>query len=279
MQLSLPLSDRNLSGRGTIMTPLGPRDLAWAERVSRGEGGEDFFPWWESGRGVRSMVGELNAELWVRTPMRSPLTDAEKAQLQSIFKRSSAIVKLGGADYLPWRTLADLAADSEYAREFGERAATSIDRHSPIGYLRGDATFSFGRWTLRFSASATNPCPEEPEVDERSARYADNTHMIWTLVVDPPEGVHSADDMRARSYYSGLDGNVRWSGDGFEANARSLTLPLNDPELPEYHKLDAQFFGSGHAMILIIDSLHASGRDRAMEIAQSVRLKAAPNER
>ena len=78
-----------------VLTPLGPRDVAWRDAVlANPRHAADAFAWWDEGPGRAARSRALLA-LWNEVPCREPLDDDERALLERVEEDLAAARKAG----------------------------------------------------------------------------------------------------------------------------------------------------------------------------------------
>ncbi|GIW85011.1 MAG: hypothetical protein KatS3mg107_0671 [Gemmataceae bacterium] len=86
-----------------VLTPLGPRDRHWQERITQNpEAGTDFFPWWDADIHANFYRNRALVNLWCHYPWRPPLTESEGEQTDQIAADLATAFQLDPAAELPW---------------------------------------------------------------------------------------------------------------------------------------------------------------------------------
>lgn len=159
LMVSLPIGDVYEFDEA-IATPMGPRDVAWLERVRKDpRAGIDIFPWWEPGRGARFLRERAIARMWTDVRWRAPIDEQEKSLLEKIAADLAAARKLDPTLDLPWAEWAEIARHLGQADPTGGREAA---RSPAIGYRRRPVrTLLTGHWTVRIPGSMATSCDEK----------------------------------------------------------------------------------------------------------------------
>jgi hypothetical protein len=175
---------------GVVATPMGPRDLAWAEAVAADpHRGIDLFPWWQPGQGASYDLGRALCRMWTDVRWRPPLEDVP-AEAELLTEVAGLLTRAYQDDptlSYPWKEWAEihdfLGTDGALNTEVARRGAETPEGMR-IGYRRqpvrvrptggwwievpGSFAESWGqdgswsaweppRWVSFFSVSATDP--------------------------------------------------------------------------------------------------------------------------
>lgn len=149
--LAMPAGHR-YEHRGAVATQLGPRDIAWLEATrAHARAGADCFPWWGAERDARYYRGLALVAMWSSIRWRPPITDEERALMESV---STWVEKAHGLDVeleLPWAEQAEILSYLEEASLRATRALIKAQsRPAPaLGYRRGPVRVTLsGEWSL-----------------------------------------------------------------------------------------------------------------------------------
>lgn len=160
-QFGIP-NDRRFRIESPVLTPLGPRDDSWRERViADPTRAADAFPWWDSGPGRLERARSLLA-MWHEVPWRDPLDSDERELMERVDedlkKARKADPKLD-LPWAPWRELLRyLGMDDD---DVNAQAGNSTER---IGYRRHDLEVPLcGDWTVTMSGAMVGHYEEEGE--------------------------------------------------------------------------------------------------------------------
>jgi hypothetical protein len=137
-----------------VLTPLGPRDLAWAERVARRpEAGVDLFPWWDADEAGYRLSRAL-PRMWTEVHWVPALTDAAAAIQADAASQLWRAYQADPSRGYPWHEwlellhlLPDGASHPAYAT-VASMAGGSPEPRTPIGYRRGDVTLHLNGWRV-----------------------------------------------------------------------------------------------------------------------------------
>lgn len=124
-----------------LLTPMGPRDAAWLERVRLApEEGRDVFPWWSEGTGGPTQLGRALTRLWTEMVWRPPLLQDERRLFEDVALRLESAYRDDPSLQFPWHewreVLAYLGRGGTISEEVARRAAEAGERESRIGYRR-----------------------------------------------------------------------------------------------------------------------------------------------
>lgn len=146
-----------------IITPLGPRSVAWFRAVSAGaERGPEFFPWWDEEVGASFFLGRALARLWQDVRWRQAVNDDEGELLMDVHLDLERAFHHDPDAPIPWRAwqelLGHLIAYYGYAEYLNgedleeviaERAAAMPADVRPVGYRRGRVQVQLtGGWSI-----------------------------------------------------------------------------------------------------------------------------------
>lgn len=110
-----------------VLTPLGPRDIAWRDAVLAGGSPADAFPWWDEGAGHAARARALLA-MWHEVAWREPVDDAERDAMKQVDDDLRAARKAGLA--------VPTGAWAELLRHMGVEEEGLEPGGPPIGYRR-----------------------------------------------------------------------------------------------------------------------------------------------
>ncbi|AKF11787.1 hypothetical protein [Sandaracinus amylolyticus] len=153
VQLSLP-EGTIFEHPGVLATPMGPRDVAWIERVARTPGdGIDVFPWWEHGETAKTLRDAAIAAMWIDVRWRPPILDAERALFERVLGWLDRGQTLAPDLEWPWREQSELlerlGEDSLRATRVHLRAS-ALPPAAAIGYRRNPVRVTLsGGWSMR----------------------------------------------------------------------------------------------------------------------------------
>lgn len=158
--LGLPRGIRYLHP-GPVLTPMGPKPLAWLKLVAADETiGKDYFPWREPVLDAEFYKGRALTRLWLDFPNRAPLTDEEGESVDQIAADLANALDADDEILLPWQAWLDVIAAIESDRGhytvepiapelkalIQERATGSEE---PVGYRRHPVRVSLNEdWTI-----------------------------------------------------------------------------------------------------------------------------------
>jgi len=170
--------DHGYSFPAEVLTPMGPRDRAWLERVSvKPDEGSDFFAWWERGGGPRSLRDRALAHMWTDVCWRPPV-DEDELLLQERVVELLARAHAGDPTLdFPWREWNELldhvGTDDDDLAELVAARAGEV-RGPRIGYRRHPVTVHVGSgWSIRIPGALR----ERWEDDSTWLAY-DETHTV-----------------------------------------------------------------------------------------------------
>lgn len=146
--LSLELT-HHFEGDGAVLTPLGPRDLAWLRAAaSDPRSGLDVFPWWPIGDEAALRLGRALARMWTDVRWRAPVTDEERLGMERILQDLERAWAADPQRAYPVREWHELAGFLGAKIPRGVPAAPVGG--SPIGYRRRPVTVDVGGgWSVR----------------------------------------------------------------------------------------------------------------------------------
>jgi hypothetical protein len=142
--LGLP-GDHGFSHPGPILTPLGPRSLAWlASAASDPNAVRDSFPWWSPEPDAELYRNRALALLWCEFPWRPPLTECEGELTDQIAADLEMAHALDSTGPLPWQEWAEVLSALA-----NDRLGLTVQRIDP----------ELGREVLRRAEGLTAPGP------------------------------------------------------------------------------------------------------------------------
>ena len=186
MAISMDMSHR-YPHEGPLVTPTGPRDLAWLKRVaSDPRAGLDLFPWWKPEIDGAFYMGRAICRIWTEVRWRKPLNEEEGDLLMDVhLDLSHAYARDPSLPY-PWREWAELmdlvegyfgyvATDGEDLEPIVRRQAAQEFSTPLIGYRRRPVQVELtGGWSIEV------PGEMAEEWDEEGTWTAwDGSRTIW----------------------------------------------------------------------------------------------------
>lgn len=160
--VSMPL-DYSYPAQSGIVTPTGPREPEWFERmVENPEEGIDFFPWWPDEIGAAFFLGRAVSRLWQEVRWRTPITEEEGELLMDVHLDLERAYHLDAAAPIPWREWHELLgylneyfgyAEFQHEESLEEIIRDRAERADPetpaIGYRRGPVQVMLtGGWSV-----------------------------------------------------------------------------------------------------------------------------------
>lgn len=265
VKLCLPTEAPDVAGFDTL-TPLGPRDRAYWQRVADDPSrGRDFFPWWDAGTGADFHLGRALGRMWSDVRWRPPLTDAERHLDRAVLDDLAAARALDPARAYPWREWAELAAHLGTPDPAIAARAAKVAAPLPlVGYRRGPiGAHPFVRVTVPIPGAFAE------RFDDGTWHAFDGSRDVWlssytgptsakprkpTLAVDPS----LARDAR---------GVVGWAG--FKTSARDgVTSTLLQGELFARGK------DASHLLVVTMAFREPALRDWAIDTWKRLELRA-----
>lgn len=167
---------------GPILTPLGPRSRAWAERiVVDPRKGIDVFPWWNALQDASYHLNLARCLMWTELRWRRPFDDEERKLMAEVNRRlHKAFDDDPSLDY-PWREWQELLryldTDSPHLPTIVHNAEMAPDVPK-AGYRRGKVVCHLpGGWSIKVPGSFA-----ENWDDEQAAWMAhdDERHIYIT---------------------------------------------------------------------------------------------------
>lgn len=126
MMLSMPTGHR-YPHHGPLVTPLGPRDLAWLEGVLEDpRRGIDLFPWWDEGLGAGFYLGRALCRMWRDVRWRVPLGE-EADLLEEVHLDLARAFEHDSSLAYPWREWAELMDTIEARWGYIEMAGVDVE--------------------------------------------------------------------------------------------------------------------------------------------------------
>jgi hypothetical protein len=246
-----------------VVTPVGPRDLAWFDRVAAdARQGIDLFPWWEPGPGAEMLLGRAVTQMWTDVRWREPITDAETDLLDDVLSDLGEAHGIDPGRNYPWREWLELARahgiEDELPPEVAQNAKTATG--PLIGYRRQNVTHQHSSWSLRAPGSFAE-------------EWDDGTHILWegtrtirmtTFRVEGPPNPNLD-----------LDSDGKPSGERFERNEGELrgvawlTREVDDGE--PYWMLNATLQKPGGLAIVTTCFHDEADKEWALGVWRSVR--------
>lgn len=160
LMIALPM-DRHFQYPNGVLTPLGPRPLAWFQQTAEDpRRGRDFFAWWEPGTNAEFYLGRALGRMWQDLPWRPPITEDETETLQCIHRDLERAYRRDEHVGIPWREWNEIVGylkESQGYVEFFEGcdlqheiAKKAARCHTPvIGYRRYPMrVYLTGGWSL-----------------------------------------------------------------------------------------------------------------------------------
>jgi hypothetical protein len=142
-------------GEAPAVTPLGPRDLKWLEKVSLdGKHGRDFFAWWNVGLDAEDFLDRALCRMWVDVRWRNPVSDSEREILEYVANSLETAYKLDPNLSYPWAEWAQILdllenTSSDLAFVQSRREGTPT-----IGYRRRNVGVTLpGYWVIKVPGS------------------------------------------------------------------------------------------------------------------------------
>ena len=175
--VSMPL-DRRYPDQKGILTPMGPRTVAWFEEmIEAPEQGTEFFPWWSEGVAADFFLGRAVCRLWQVMRWRPPVTDEEAELVMDVHLDLERAFHLDPNVNMPWREWREII---EYLTEYFGYAefqnedtqedeiivrASKVNGQAPlIGYRRGRVNVTLsGGWSLTIPGSFAEAWDENGE--------------------------------------------------------------------------------------------------------------------
>lgn len=113
---------------GPLVTPMGPRDLAWLGAVAEDPArGIDLFPWWPAGVGAPFYLGRALARMWRDVRWRAPLADDEGRLLMDVHLDLARAHRLDASLDYPWREWRELMDAIEAHFGYVEMAGDDLE--------------------------------------------------------------------------------------------------------------------------------------------------------
>lgn len=153
LQMSLP-EGTLFEHAGVLATPMGPRDLAWLERVAKDpSAGIDVLPWWHEGEGAETLRAAAIAAMWIDVRWRAPLIESERRLFERVLGWLDRGQALAPELEWPWREQSEmlerLGEDSLRATRVHLRAS-ALPLGAAIGYRREPVRVTLsGGWSIR----------------------------------------------------------------------------------------------------------------------------------
>lgn len=108
--LGLP-DDHGFTHPGPVLTPTGPRTLAWLAAVAADpKAGRDIFPWWHPDLDAAFYRNRAATLMWCEYPWRPPLTDDEAELTDEIAGDLATAFGMDPSGAMPWREWAEVIA-------------------------------------------------------------------------------------------------------------------------------------------------------------------------
>lgn len=199
VMISMPLG-HHYTYSAPVLTPLGPRTLAWFEEVRENpQRGIAFFPWWEEGLTASFFLGRALCRMWQEVRWRPPLNEDETQLLSEVHQDLERAYHLEPARDLPWREWAEILDYLEAGQGFidfrqGEELADIIRKEAAlaedgprIGYRRAPVVVTLsGGWSVKVPGDFAEEWDEEGE--NWSAWHGGKTVWFSSLTFQAREG-------------------------------------------------------------------------------------------
>lgn len=143
---------------GAVLSPMGPRDQAWLERLAATPAsGMDLFPWKSDGLTASYWLGRAMSQIWMDVVWRPPLIDSEKRVQLDVLRCLSRAYGLDPRLEYPWREWAELLHHTDSADPLSEvvqgRASAGTGSRL-IGYRRHPLRVPLHRgWSIEIPGS------------------------------------------------------------------------------------------------------------------------------
>ena len=170
------------------VTPLGPRDVAWLEKVGAdGLLGRDFFAWWKPALNAEYFLGRALVRMWTEVRWRKPVNDSEHDTLNYVADSLETALKLDPQLSYPWTEWAQILDFLERNDLESEQIRLRGSGVAKIGYRRRNVAQHLpGHWIIKLPGSFS-----DFEADEEGDFFAqDPPRTIWFSsynFVDDPE--------------------------------------------------------------------------------------------
>ncbi len=160
-------SDRHFDPQWRVVSPLGPLDPEWVERVvATAETGRDFFAWWNHFQDADYFLRRALCLMWTEVRWRAPLSEAEGRVLAEAAAMLDRAYGLDPTREYPWREWRELlgygSLTSPVSAEVFERAAAPQSPGAVIGYRRFDVRVDLaGNWSIQIPGSFAESWEDE----------------------------------------------------------------------------------------------------------------------
>jgi hypothetical protein len=172
-------SNHHFDDRWRVVSPLGPLNPEWIERIAEEpQRGESFFPWWNAAQDADYSLRRALSLMWKDVRWRLPLSDSEAAAMGDAAAMLERAYTLDPGRQYPWREWKELIGYGKLATPLeGEiiARAEGVDPATPlIGYRRQSVRVDLtGGWSIRIPGAFA-----ESREDERTWYAWDSTRTV-----------------------------------------------------------------------------------------------------
>lgn len=116
---------------GYVVTPMGPRDYLWVERVSDNPAsGRDFFVWWDEGETPQTTLNAAVCLMWTEVRWREPKTESERRTFSRLGLLLRKLMSHSGDLIIPWREWQEILPWTETKLSEGKTDTFLRQQHS-----------------------------------------------------------------------------------------------------------------------------------------------------
>lgn len=276
LMISMPLG-HTYPNQGPLSTNLGPRDLAWLDRViADPASGLDLFAWPEPGFGASYYRGRALCRMWTDVRWRSPLIDSERQTLMTVHHDLKRAYELDAALELPWREWNEVmeylaadanseeAIDDELKEEVARRAGSA---HSTplIGYRRMPIRVQFNdSWSISIPGEMA-----EDWTEEGNWHAWDGWTTVWfnSLSIEKKDGSKPSAEELLNSFKPDEGEEIRFEGERPVGSA-AIRCCVEDDE--ESWQLSGRLAVAGSVAIVNIYFANEDDRESVIAIWNSI---------
>jgi uncharacterized cupin superfamily protein len=238
---------------GTIQTPLGPRDAAWARDLAEGAQPIDtLYPWAGTEEDARCWRGHALAAMWTEVRWRIPIDDEETALLSRIDQWLERAHQMDPGMELPWHEWEEILGYLNRRSRFAARIAemTAEPPEGPrIGYRRQPVRRHIGEgWSLIHDGAMIERYDERGNILLADAASSIHVTLLMTKGDGQREWVRQTAAQAAMQ--EGL-GTVEVEGDGCFGSGVGGRLVTDEDDGRRAWQMTLAFAGGGKGVLVL----------------------------
>lgn len=212
--LSLPPAYK-FAGTAPLITPMGPRDKSWLERVLKNpQSGADVFPWLRPELSAEYFLNKALAFMWTDLRWVPPLGDGDEALMRAVTENLAKAYALNSALDFPYKEWAEilsyLNSDDPLRETVLQKAREAQAKPAPaIGYRRNDVRAILDQgWSVALPGYFSEMASFDPQSGNHTWQFGSDSIMIWFTtyptygdtegnIMPVAEGIKELDELQA----------------------------------------------------------------------------------